>query len=271
MTKHIHIVGISPRTGTSLLLELMTNGFELTGSSQHEMSVFCEPPKDCEIYCSKKPSDLEVAAPLLRVNPQLWFICMIRDPRDIIVSRHKKAPDKSWSNLLLWRTRIPLVRELIGHPNFVVVRYEDLVQDPQQVQKTLLQRMPFLKFRASFADFHETAQPPDDTLDALGSLRPIDARSIGAWRQNKPRIAAQIEIHGSIDDDLLEFSYEGDSSWHSELEGVTPDNGESFWPEHQGMSWDLLQRLEWRRQIWKYRRRMAAVKADSPSRGWGKL
>ena len=209
----------------------------------------------------KKPSDLEVAAPLLRIDSQLWFICMIRDPRDIIVSRHKKAPGKYWSNLIFWRTRFPLVQELIGHPNFVVVRYEDLVQDPHQVQKTLLQRMPFLKFRASFADFHETAQPPDDTLDALGSLRPIDTRSVGAWRRHKPRVAAQIALHGSIDDDLMEFGYETDSSWHQELKGVAPDNGESYWPERNGLNWTLWQQLKQHRQVSKYRRQIAKSRA----------
>ena len=41
--RRIHIVGSSPRTGTTLLTELLTCCFQPEGFCEHELSIFSEP------------------------------------------------------------------------------------------------------------------------------------------------------------------------------------------------------------------------------------
>ena len=65
----------------------------------------------------------------------------------------------------------------------------------------------------------------------MGGLRPVTPDRIGNWRRHKPRLLAQIELHGSIQEDLERLGYESDGGWTQELEGVIPENGESHWPE----------------------------------------
>ena len=55
---------------------------------------------------------------------------------------------------------------------------------------------------------------------------------MGKWKNNLPRVAGQIKIHGSITDDLIKYGYENDGSWEEILEDVEPDLSESHWPEY---------------------------------------
>jgi len=75
------------------------------------------------------------------------------------------------------------------------------------------------------------ASPAAESLKALGGLRPIDAESIGRWRQHLPRLAGQLSVHGPITRDLIEFGYEPDDGWLAELEAIEPDLSPSHWPE----------------------------------------
>ncbi|HEX7708484.1 MAG TPA: sulfotransferase family protein, partial [Thermoanaerobaculia bacterium] len=75
--KRIHIVGVSPRSGTTLLAELMIACFEVDLHEEHEASLFTEPSRAGDLYLTKQPRDIMVVGPRLRVDPDLWVICMI--------------------------------------------------------------------------------------------------------------------------------------------------------------------------------------------------
>ncbi len=173
-----------------------------------------------------------VVDPMIRVNENLWVICMVRDPRDMIVSKHGKDPDRYWAGLRYWNMYVPYVRKLTHHPRFIMLRYEQLVQEPDRVQMTISARMPFLKFKARFSEFEAHAAPSVDALLALRGLRRIESSSIGRWRDHLPRIKSQLRIHGDLTDDLIEFGYEKDDSWLRMLDTVEEVAYQSYWPEH---------------------------------------
>ena len=231
----IHIVGASPRTGTTLMTELMVNCFDIDKYEGHEISIFKKQKKDYDIYCTKNPRDILVASPLLSIDSKLWMIHMERDPRDVIVSRHKNKPAVYWTNLRLWKMRRKAIQKASKHQRFIVVRYEDLVKEPDGVQQELINKMPFLVKKSKFSDFYKMASPSDMSINALQGLRPVNTKSIGKWRDNKPRVAAQLRIHGDISRDLIELGYEKDNSWIDELKDVEPDNNESYWPEKNSL------------------------------------
>lgn len=205
--------------------------FEIDLFTEHEDSIYKFPPRKCDIYLTKSPSDILRVGPVLKRMSNLYVIYMVRDPRDMVVSRHNRDPSRYWSGLRFWRSNTPYGRALAPHPRFITVRYEDLVKHPNQVQARLMERFTFLKKKADFSRYHELAKPSKRSLEALREVRPISSSSIGNWRNHLPRIAGQLQQYGSITDDLIFYGYAENAAWEKVLEGVEPDLNPSFWPE----------------------------------------
>ena len=94
--ERLHIVGLGPRTGTTLLAECMATCFEIDAFEPHEASL-CQHKRGVQIYLTKNPVDLNIVGPRLRIDRHLHVIAMLRDPRDVIVSRHKLDPVHYWT------------------------------------------------------------------------------------------------------------------------------------------------------------------------------
>lgn len=215
-----------------MMAEAMVSCFWIDRYTTHEDRVFVKAPSAGNIYLTKAVKDILVIRWFLDLDPELFVICMVRDPRDAVVSKHGKAPDRYWAGLRYWNTYISCWRRVHEHPRFITIRYEDFSSAPDKTQETLIARMPFLEAKAPFSRYHEISNPSEESLQALGKVRPIAADGIGSWRQHLPRLAGQILIHGSISEDLIEFGYEKDDGWMVALDGVTPDVAPGHWPEH---------------------------------------
>lgn len=222
MATRIHIVGCAPRSGTTLTFQLLTTCCDVAPFGEHELSIFVSPRTPPPVYCSKRPNDLVHVARLIDGDPNLWAIYVLRDPRDAVCSRHNRHPDRYWTDLVYWKRNDALVRPLKDHPRLVIVRYEDLATDPDAVQAALTTRMPFIGRRAAFSRFAEVAAPSGRAARTLGGTRAVDARSVSKWREHKPRLAAQLERHGPISQQLIDWGYETDDAWLAELDGVEP-------------------------------------------------
>jgi hypothetical protein len=234
--KHIHITGLSPRTGTTLLAEAMISCFEIDEYTDHEDPIYALPQGSPDIFLTKRPMDILVAKSYLKLSPELYIICMIRDPRDIIVSKHRIAPDKYWANLRIWKERTKALRKIQSHPRVTSIYYEEFVTHPDKVQEQIAQRLPFLKSRGPFSRYHELVRPSEASLKALGRVRPIAPASVGSYRRHLPRVVGQMQLHGDLTPDLIDFGYERDDSWKQRLEGVEADLTPSFWPERRILS-----------------------------------
>lgn len=225
--KKIHIVSCSPRSGTTLLQELMTTCFRIDGYCEHEKSIFRAHQLSGEVVCTKSPLEVPYVAGLLRLDPALSVIYLLRDPRSVVCSRHGKARDSYFSNLQVWQEFEAHRLALEGHPRFLTVRYEDLVSHPDREQERIRKFLPFLEQVHQFSQFHLHAKPSADTHTALNGLRPISADGLDRWRQELPRLKAQINRHGSISAALIRAGYETDSAWEQLLEGVAPGDAAS--------------------------------------------
>lgn len=227
----VHITGCAPRSGTTLLMELFRDCFEIEAFGRHEISVFVRPRPEPPLYCSKRPQDILFVRPLLRLDPQLWIVFLVRDPRDVVVSRHRLRPDQYWCHLGIWKQRYRIARSLWDHPRFVVVRYEDLARRPDAVQRHLEARMVFLRRKLAFSQWGGEKRVSERSERALGGVRPVSARSIGSWRDHPARIAGQLRRHGPIDRVLVDLGYERNAEWLRALDGVVPDGGASVYAE----------------------------------------
>jgi len=227
MPKHIHIVGCLPRSGTTLMTELLINCFNIDGFTEHECSIFREYTQPYRILCTKNPNDIARIRYPLKVNPDLFVIYMLRDPRDAIASRshqNNRADKKIWGTLGDWKANHVLAEKLLDEPRFITVRYEDLVTSPDATQAYLLERMPFLKNTHLFSEYHLIAKPSAKSTAALGGARPITPSSVGNWRKQKSFLKAQIALYGDLDKTLIKLGYEKDKQWLDELVDVEPDN-----------------------------------------------
>lgn len=230
--KRIHIVGVSPRTGTTLMAEAIKTCFKIDSYTTHETHLFSRSPDKSTVYLTKCPGDIMIVGPSLHVDPHLYIICMIRDPRDIVSSKHKKNPDRYWASLKYWNLYVKELEKLRDHSRFIPVHYEFFVSNPDKVQKLISEKIPFLEKTHPFSSYHEVADVSESSKEALRSVRPIKPTSVGKWKYHKGRVAGQLKLHGPITDDLIAFGYEENEQWLYELNGVEPDLNPSHHPEY---------------------------------------
>lgn len=219
----IHITGAA-RSGTTLMLALMVNCFEIDGAVARETRLWRTPVRGRRIVLTKQPDDEKLALLLARLDPRLHIVYMMRDPREVIVSIHGSDPDRYWSNLRAWRESVHRAERYFSHPRVHVVRYDRLMRDADAVQAEFAAAMPFLKTTRQFSRFHEHAKLSDPQWQrAMGSIRNLSPETLGAWRNHLPRLKAQIALHGDISDELIRLGFETDKNWRALLDCVEAD------------------------------------------------
>lgn len=235
MTNRIHITSSGPRTGTTLLTEVFKNCFNIDCSCDHEASIANSTSSfgNCNVVLTKHPSETRYLDKILSYSNNLFVVCVIRDPRDMIVSFHGLDSEKYFCGLNYWFEFLKDYKKLKNNPRFILLKYEDFTKAPDKTQEYLEQRLPFLERKNKFSEYHLHAKPDDYTLRALNSLRPIESKGLGNWKQHKPRIKQQISKHGNLTKSLIYFDYEKDESWLELLENVSIQNFVSYLPEQQ--------------------------------------
>jgi hypothetical protein len=254
MFKHIHIVACSPRSGTTLLHEVMVTCFKVDKHYDHEVRFHLISAKDGQILITKRPKDTMYMPAVIDGDPGLYVIYLMRDPRDTICSRHGKDKSIYYSNIRLWRQMHAYARKMSGHERFLEIRYEDFVRDPDATQQVIMDKFPWLEKIHDFSEYHEYAQVSEKSLTAMHSVRPIAPTSVGVWMKNPGRIRAQQMIHGSLTPELIECGYESSADWESVLADAEPDFTRSLYPEKLYFWSRISQYLNGLRKIAKYRR-----------------
>ncbi len=245
----VHVVGCY-RSGTTLMMELLWYAYEFSGRCEHEAPLFRDIPEGQTRYLTKKPPDTIRIERAFLADEQLSVIAMVRDPRAMATSRHAKFPDVYFSGFGRWLEYQEAIERLAEHPRWLVVRYEDLIADPQSVQAAIEARFPFLERQRDFERYPEGADVPDKAGISLGGARKIDPSRVAAWREHLPRIKDQLDKHPAVAQKLIELGYEEDNSWQAALEGVTPHQ-----QKHKDEAPHFFKALEARFRYWMRTRR----------------
>lgn len=222
----------------------MVTCFEIDHYCEHERSLYKEELRSSGVTCTKHPREILYAAGALRANENLHVIYMVRDPRDVIVSRHANSPGQYFAGLGFYLRADRYAARLSNHPRFVVVRYEDLVQSPDAVQDYIEKHLPFLKRKHRFSEFHIYAKVSQDSSQALNGVRPPSAKDIGKWRRHQPRVSAQFKRFPLGSEVLLRHGYEDDATWMNALPVAEDALANSVLADRTGIASDL--RIAWR-------------------------
>jgi hypothetical protein len=230
--KRLHIVGC-PRSGTTLLMELVSTCFASSGYCAHEKNIFEPIDISGDIYFTKQPNDIKQLRHIFHRDPQLYVIYMSRDPRGVITSKHRESPGQYFCNYRVWLECDTAARRYISNPRFLQLRYEDLVTDPNAIQAGIRAHYPFLRQQHLFSDYHLFAQSSTASRQAMNGLRAVNSASLDKWRQHLPRIAEQYRRHPALADDLLRLGYESDKRWLNELQDIKSVVYPCRYPEHR--------------------------------------
>ncbi|MDX1499783.1 MAG: sulfotransferase domain-containing protein [Woeseiaceae bacterium] len=260
MFRHLHIVACSPRSGTTLLHEAMVTCFRVDRHYDHEIRFHLVDVRPDEILVTKRPKDI-MYMPAVIDDPGVDVIYLLRDPRDVIVSRHGKDRDMYYSNIRLWREMHGYAKPIYGHDRFLEVRYERFVRDPDAVQAEIGTKFPWLERLHAFSEYHRHAVVSEKSKLAMHEVRPIAPTSVGVWKQHPGRIRGQQQIHGSLTPDLIECGYETSAEWERALDGVEPDFSRSRYPEKVYFPSRISQRINALRKVRRYRRLRKAAHA----------
>jgi len=145
--------------------------------------------------------------------PQARIIHIVRDGRDVLLSRRKiKWGGKNTLKIAQdWRWQVLMGRKLgmMTRGQYMEIRYEDLVQDAPVVLKRICN---FLgeEFDANMLSYHEHGKDemPADSLAWHGSsVSAPDASKIYAWKTQLPRTEQQL-FQEIARDALVAFEYE---------------------------------------------------------------
>lgn len=254
MYKHLHIVACSPRSGTTLLHEVMITCFRIDKHYDHEIRFNLVVASEGDILLTKRPKDTMYMPRVIDSVPKTFVIYVVRDPRDVIVSRHGKDKSKYYANIRLWRQMHQCARSMYSSPNFLEIKYEDFVSRPDEVQNIIATRFPWLEKVHNFSEYHDYAVVSAKSQKAMHGVRPIAATSVGLWTENLPRIKGQQERHGSLTPELIECGYETSGEWEVILDGVVADDSRSFYPETLYFWSRISQYINALRKVASYRR-----------------
>ena len=253
MFKHLHIVGCSPRSGTTLLHEVMLTCFAFDKHYEHETRFHRTRAEPGQRLLAKCPKDTLHMPAVLDAVPDLFVLYLLRDPRDTICSRHGKDRSIYYSNIRVWRQMQASAARLAGHPRFLTLRYEAFVTDPDTIQREIATECPWLEKQHEISRYHEFAEASSRSRRAMTGVRPIAPTSVGVWKDNLGRIKAQQAIHGSLTHDLIEAGYEGTDEWEASLDGIDPDETPSRYSEQLNVAARISQKLDTMRKAKLYR------------------
>ncbi len=228
--------------------------FKVDKHYDHEVRFNLVSADDGQVLVTKRPKDTMYMPAVIDDDPEIYVIYVMRDPRDVIVSRHGKDKSMYYSNIRLWRQMHACAKRMIGHERFLQIRYEDFVRDPDGIQQLITEKFPWLEKIHKFSDYHEYAQISEKSITAMHSVRPIAPTSVGVWTQYPGRIKGQQMIHGSLTPDLIECGYESTANWEQVLDSVEPDFSRSLYPEKLYFWSRISQYINALRKVAMYRR-----------------
>ena len=184
MIQRILICGCA-RSGNTLMLNLMEVGFQnivknIDGPGNEQIP---KKPIPGHVVVGKFPKKIYQLDTLMK--PDLGVIYMLRDARDVLISKHFQKPHKYWTPIRRWVEAAEIAVKYENHPQVHILKFEDLLRSPDKIQFSLAQKFGLIPLR-SFAAAHKYFDKTDDyNIQTMNGIRPLDKSRIGAWKTKR--------------------------------------------------------------------------------------
>lgn len=134
-----------------------------------------------ELWCEKKPRNVLFIKRIINLfRERVRFIHLVRDGRDVIVSRHPQDPSKYWVNVQRWVQDVGAGKEFFEHPQVLTIRYEDLIENYIFVVGQLCEFIG-VDFVDEFKYYPRNAKIIQDAA-WFQQAYPLNPKSIGRWK-----------------------------------------------------------------------------------------
>jgi Sulfotransferase domain len=217
---HILICGFR-RSGTTLLQMMLEYAHPDARRFGKEVSGWRAATykwRNHEAVISKAPDDIFRLECLFRYYEHrtacLRPIVLIRDPRDMLTSRHSNTqPGQYAVGMELWRRYRQTAEMWLNSPDVLLLRYEDLVTNTQATQARI-DAFAGEPSHRRFVDYLQEARPDFEVLP-LNGLRPVDTHSIGRWRlpEHRQRIRTILGDDLGFAQFVIRLGYESSTRW----------------------------------------------------------
>ncbi len=201
------IVGGCGRSGTTLLLSILSSHPDIHAIPVETFS-FCpyknkkflyDKPFDMNMFygkyftnikessrrwCEKTPSNVLFFDKILKhFNNEVKIIHIVRDGRDVVLSKHPTNKSKSWVGPERWINDVSQGLKVINHENVYTIRYEDLILD---YENSIRKLCAFLNLSVTDEILHwHDHTTVSENIAWDGKVTPIKPSSIGKWREEK--------------------------------------------------------------------------------------
>lgn len=221
---HILICGY-PRAGTTMLLAMLEYALPQARRFGKETrgwraATYCW--RNHEVVISKIPKDLLVLDRLQQFyqdrRANLKTILVIRDPRDVLTSRHQSYQRQYFLDLHEWRKRHEYYLLHRNDRDTLVVKYEDIITKLNSTQSRI-EKFTREKMTRPLGDFY-TETRLDFDQRPLNGWRPVDARGIGRWKrpEHRERIRHILAELPDLPRILIDTGYESSDAWAKDPE-----------------------------------------------------
>jgi len=190
---------------------------------------------DTRYWVEKSPYNEYYAEQIFTWWPQARCIHVLRDPRDNYTSYRRKHPD--WAPEFFasnWKRSLQtgmLNQDNFGAQHYLLLRYEDLVQSPQETIQSMLEFLE-IDWDSNLTTPSRAGQPWQGNSMFSDEFSGISAAPLNRWKDNlEPLDVAVIEMMTSP---LLE-------SWGYDL--ATANNKLSITARMRVLSWPVRKRL----------------------------
>lgn len=217
---HILICGYG-RAGSTVLLAMMEYAHPKARTFGREIRGWRAATyrwRNHDVVISKQPDDIFTLHRLRNFykgrKAQLKVILTLRDPRDVMTSKHvATGPDVYYQDLRRWRLLHEYYRLYKDDPDVMSVKYEDFVTRPNEVQQQI-DAFTGVPSERPFADFHK-ADRKDFETEPMNGVRPLDRQTVQRWANPKhhARIAQILREIPDLPEILIEIGYEKDDAW----------------------------------------------------------
>jgi hypothetical protein len=141
-------------------------------------------PGEAKCWCEKSPSNIRRIDDIESYfKGRFKFIHIIRDGRDVIISRHPKDKDSYWVSPERWISDVSAGLSYIDHENVYTMRYEALIMD---FENTISDICKFLNVPVSeeILNWHEHATLRENK-GYFTEVKELTSSSVGKWKRNE--------------------------------------------------------------------------------------